>query len=96
MVLLEDVDTADPGVADGNAARGWDRYLVVSDPDGVERLMSYEVIDSLEDAMKAISPRPAQSLARVETVSPTHVRDSEAGQGDASGIRHVRTRTSRT
>ncbi|HYV14929.1 MAG TPA: DUF4238 domain-containing protein [Conexibacter sp.] len=76
MVLLEDVDTADPGVADRNAARGWDRYLVVSDPDGVERLMSYEVIDSLEDAMNAIAPRPAQSVARVETVSPTHVRDS--------------------
>jgi Protein of unknown function (DUF4238) len=75
MVLLEDLETADPRVADRNAARGWDRYLVVRD-DGVERLMSYEVIDSLEDAMEAIAPRPTQHLAKLETLSPTDLRGS--------------------
>ena len=76
MVLLEDLETAEPRVADRNAARGWDRYLVVREDDGVERLMSYEVIDSLEDAMEAIAPRPNQRLAKLETLSPTDLRGS--------------------
>jgi len=75
-VFIEDLDTADPKVADRNAARGWDRYLVETGPDGARRLVSYEVIDSLDDAMEAIAPRPAQRLARLETVSPAQVGDS--------------------
>ena len=58
MVLLEDLETADPSVAAANEARGWDRYLLLREDDGSQRLMSYEVIDTLEDAMKAIAPRP--------------------------------------
>lgn len=61
LVLLEDLGTADSAVADANEARGWDRYLMVRQPDGGERPMSYEVIDSLEDAMKAISPRETKA-----------------------------------
>jgi hypothetical protein len=63
MVLLEDLETADPDVADANAARGWDRYLMVRQPDGSERPMSYEVINSLEDAMTAIRPREPSGSA---------------------------------
>lgn len=76
LVFLEDLDTADPEVAERNAARGWDRYLAVRDDDGAQRLMSYEVIDSLEDAMAAIAPRPAQHLSGLETISPTELRSS--------------------
>lgn len=36
----------------------------------------YEVIDSLEDAMGAIAPRPDQHLAKLETFSPTDLRGS--------------------
>jgi hypothetical protein len=42
LVLLEDLSTADPSVAEANAARGWDRYLMVRQPDGSEVAMSYE------------------------------------------------------
>lgn len=74
MVLLEDLATADPAVADANAAKGWDRYLSVRQPDGTERPMSYEVIDSLEDAMKAISPREAgKKLASLDSLPPPSI-----------------------
>jgi hypothetical protein len=33
--------------------------------------MSYEVIDSLEDAMDAIAPRPPSASRGFETISPT-------------------------
>jgi len=55
-VMLEDADRADPAVADRNAARGWPRY--VPDPSGKsDRLMSYEVIDTDDDARRSVSPR---------------------------------------
>jgi hypothetical protein len=77
LVLLEDLSTADPAVADANQAKGWDRYLAVSQDDGTERLVSYEVIDSFEDAMGAISPRnPGLSLASLESIAPPDLRRS--------------------
>jgi hypothetical protein len=33
-VILEDLDTADPAVAERNAARGWDRHIAVRQEDG--------------------------------------------------------------
>jgi hypothetical protein len=74
LVLLEDLTTADPAVADANQAKGWDRYLIVRQDDGTERPMSYEVIDSLEDAMAAISPRSSMRLASVDSVAPPAMR----------------------
>lgn len=74
LVLLEDVATADPVVADANQAKGWDRYLVVTEDDGTERLVSYEVVDTLEDAMAAISPRPDMRLGSVDSVAPPAIR----------------------
>jgi hypothetical protein len=73
LVLLEEVATADPAVAEANAARGWDRYLAVRQNDGSERLMSYEVIDSLDDAMKAIAPQSGRHLASLDHISPPDV-----------------------
>lgn len=75
MVLLEDLATADPRVADQNAARGWDRYLIVRDPDGTHRQMSYEVIDSPEDAMAAIRPREVEgAIAGLAPIPPPAVK----------------------
>jgi hypothetical protein len=74
LVLLEDLATADSAVAEANAARGWDRYLMVKQPDGSERAMSYEVIDSLDDAMKAITPQDGKArLASLDHVSPPSI-----------------------
>jgi hypothetical protein len=57
-VMLEDVDRADTAAADRNAARGWPRYI--PDPSGKsDRLMSYEVIDTDDDARRSMSPRAA-------------------------------------
>ena len=76
MVLLEDLDTADPSVAEANVQRGWDKYLVLNEDDGTQRLMSYEVIDTLDDAMRAIAPREGPSSAAhgspVEMRRPAH------------------------
>lgn len=75
MVFLEDLETADPAVADANQARGWDRYLDVRQDDGTVRLMSYEVIDSVEDAMKAVAPREeVGSPAAFDPMHPTDLR----------------------
>jgi hypothetical protein len=63
MVLLEDPSTADPAVAERNAARGWDRYI--PDPGGSGRMMSYEVIDSDEAVRRSIAPRPAMTLQSI-------------------------------
>jgi hypothetical protein len=57
-VMLEDADRADTAAADRNAARGWPRYI--PDPSGKsDRLMSYEVIDTDDDARRSMSPRAA-------------------------------------
>jgi len=56
-VILEDLETADPAVADRNEARGRPRTLAVRQRDGSFRAMSYEVIDSIDDARRAIGPR---------------------------------------
>jgi len=77
LVLLEDLSTADPAVGAANEAKGWDRYLVVTQPDGTKRAMSYEVIDSLEDAMAAISPRsPNARLASLDSIAPPAIARS--------------------
>jgi hypothetical protein len=60
-VLLEDLSTADPAVAAANVARGWDPYFMQPQEDGSVRPMSYEVIDSVDDAMKALAPREPAS-----------------------------------
>ncbi|MFL5862436.1 MAG: hypothetical protein ACJ780_16965 [Solirubrobacteraceae bacterium] len=56
-VILEDLSTADPAVADRNAAKGGDRHIAVRQEDGTQRLASYEVIDTDEDARRAFAPR---------------------------------------
>jgi Protein of unknown function (DUF4238) len=63
VVMMEDLDTADPAVAAANVARGWDRYLQVREEDGSYRLVSYEVIDSLDDVRRSVAPRPGYSEA---------------------------------
>lgn len=60
MVLLEDTSTADPAVAERNAARGWPG--LIADPGGSGRMMSYEVIDSDEAVRRSIRARPAAAL----------------------------------
>ncbi len=57
MVLLEDPRTADPAIADRNAARGWPRYIEQQSEDGTSRVMSYEVIETEDDARRAVAPR---------------------------------------
>jgi uncharacterized protein DUF4238 len=61
MVIFEDPETADPKIADENAARGWDRY--VEDPEGSGRMLSYEVLDSEEAARRSVAPRPDATLS---------------------------------
>jgi hypothetical protein len=67
------VDVAAGRVADANAARGWDRYVMVKQPDGSERRMSYEVIDSLEDAMKAIAPQDSEAHRGLDRIPPRSI-----------------------
>jgi uncharacterized protein DUF4238 len=75
LVLLEDLSTADPAVAEANINRGWDRYLLVKQDDGTDRPMSYEVIDSLEDAMKAIAPGDEKGrLVALNDLPPPYIR----------------------
>ncbi|MFI4984904.1 MAG: DUF4238 domain-containing protein [Solirubrobacterales bacterium] len=64
MVLLEDLETADPAVAERNAAKGWDRHVVKHEDDGSFRLMSYEVIESIKDARRAVAPREERPHGR--------------------------------
>jgi hypothetical protein len=64
MVMFEDPKTADPKIADENAARGWPRY--VEDPEGSGRMLSYEVLDSEEAARRAVAPRPDATLSGIE------------------------------
>lgn len=72
-VLLEDIATADPGVAEQNKARGWDPYLDVREDDGSMRRMSYQVVSSVEHAMSAVAPRPASKLAGLDLVGNSGV-----------------------
>lgn len=65
MVLTEDPDTADPKIADENAARGWPRYIL--DPGGSGRMMSYEVIDSEDAARRSVAPRQAATLSQIRS-----------------------------
>jgi hypothetical protein len=81
VVMMEDLDTADPAVAEANVSKGWDRYLQVREEDGNYRLVSYEVIDSLDDARRSVAPRPGCSGAdaarwpsRLENRDPPEVR----------------------
>lgn len=55
-VVFEDISTADPAVAARNVERGWPAYEVVRQEDGSYRAMSYEVIDTVKDARRAVSP----------------------------------------
>jgi hypothetical protein len=64
MVMFEDPDTADPKIADENAARGWDRYI--PDPGGSGRMLSYEVLDSEEAARRSVAPRPDATLSEIK------------------------------
>jgi hypothetical protein len=57
-VIFEDLATADPAVASANAARGWDPTLMMHESDGTFRTVSYRVIDTIQDARDAVSPRP--------------------------------------
>jgi hypothetical protein len=57
-VMLTDAEHADPAVADRNAARYGARYLRMEDDDGNIRQVSYEVIDTDDDARRSMSPRP--------------------------------------
>ncbi len=57
VVLLEDPSTADPAAAARNVAKGWEPYLAKREDDGSYRVLSYEVIDSVEDMRRAIGPR---------------------------------------
>jgi len=57
FTIVEDIDKADPAVATRNIARGRPPSIVVPDPDGTLRAMSYERIESVEDARRAVSPR---------------------------------------
>ena len=57
LVMLEDADRADPAAADRNAARGWPRYVGMEDDQGNVRQVSYEVIDTDDDARRSVSPR---------------------------------------
>jgi hypothetical protein len=84
MVLLEDVSTADPEVAKRNRERGWDPYVLQRDEDGSFRTMSYEVIDSIEDAQNAVAPRKLrlsderqQSPVALESVDPPAIRSHD-------------------
>jgi hypothetical protein len=65
MVLLEDPDTADPAIADRNAAKGWPRYIAQQAEDGTSRPMSYEVIESEDDARRAVAPRTRTAAKEV-------------------------------
>jgi len=64
VVMFEDPDTADPKIADENAARGWPRY--VPDPQGSGRMLSYEILDSEEAARRSVAPMPDATLSRIE------------------------------
>ncbi len=80
LVMLEDLSTADPEIAIRNAAQGWDRYVTVRDDDGSYRLVSYEVIDSIEDARRSVAPRRLRDgrdqtywASRLEAPHPTTI-----------------------
>ena len=70
MVLLEDLSTADPEVAARNVARGWDRYLTIREDDGSYRVVSYQVIDSVEDARRSVAPRQPRGRDTTHAASP--------------------------
>jgi hypothetical protein len=66
LVMLEDHATADPVVADANAARGWPRYIDLPDGDGALRRFSYELIDTDDDARKSVAPRGHEAPAALQ------------------------------
>jgi hypothetical protein len=57
MVLTEDLETADPAVGDRNVERGLPRYIELRGDDGYPHRVSYEVIDTDDDARRSMSPR---------------------------------------
>jgi hypothetical protein len=79
-VMLEDIETADPAVAARNAANGWPRYVQVRNDDGSYRHLSYEVIDSLDDARRSVAPREVrpggdtkQWASAIESMDPPDI-----------------------
>jgi hypothetical protein len=56
-VITEDAETADPAIAARNLARGWPAYIGHQEEDGTLRKMSYEVVDSLDDARRVVRSR---------------------------------------
>jgi hypothetical protein len=79
MVMFEDPETADPRIADENAARGWDRY--VEDPSGSGRMLSYEVLDSEEAARRSVAPRHDATLTGIKVGDRTHGRGRRRPNG---------------
>lgn len=63
MVVVEDPETADPAVADENAARGWPS--LIEHPGEPGRMVAYRVIDSEEDARRSVAPRRPASTAAI-------------------------------
>jgi hypothetical protein len=88
MVIFEDPETADPKIADENAARGWDRY--VEDPEGSGRMLSYEVLDSEEAARRSVAPRPDATLSRIRVVDRMPGRAPRRPDDDRRGAERRR------
>jgi hypothetical protein len=59
-VITEDAETADPAIAARNVARGWPAYIGHQEEDGTVRKLSYEVVDSVDDARRSVAPRVAK------------------------------------
>jgi hypothetical protein len=76
LVMLEDAGRADPAAAERNAARGWPRYIEMPDDQGNIRQVSYEVIDTDDDARRSVSP--THNRVRAADRSPQHVYDAPA------------------
>jgi hypothetical protein len=78
LVMLEDPQTADPAVARGHREAGERAYVEVVDDDGTRRGMSYEVINSVEDARASVAARRVDGEMRrpdaLTQRSPTRIR----------------------
>ncbi len=63
LVMTEDFDKADPAVVERNIARGWPPFIEMADEQGNVKKLSYEVIDTDDDARRSMSPRTPAPLA---------------------------------
>lgn len=88
LVMFEDPDTADPKIADENAARGWDRYI--ADPEGSGRMLSYEVLDSEEAARRSVAPRHDATLSGIKVGDWMYGRPSRRRDDDRRGAERRR------